>query len=376
MVTESQQNQYRSSISAALQAQHRQQARNLVIAAAMDGVFPDAFPPFVFPLAVDANVLRDEILYMDRREMPTILVSAASSGGLRLYCAQHVVDEVEKHLARWAREKSVDPRLAHEWWQKTHRRLLRVVDVPTGEDLYTPAEAERLHDLAERDKDDLPTAKLALLLGAPVLTKDKDVLPAVYEGIDYQQHVAWFGAVAAGGDLVVYGGMGQASVMVTVGGGQAAIHGVRVLVDTVPWPVLLLAAAAALLAYRYMVPGETKQRITNSVKDGTRDALTLLGSIAMEAVDAKEKFDQLAAPSCDLQELVRVRGVDAALTRGCMYQLARQRQSHVSAAELQALLDSLTGSTNGEQEVRATLRTQACFTEVYQGRFQLGRSLA
>ncbi len=90
----------------------------------------------------------------------TILANATNSGILRLFCAEHVVEGVEEHLAEWADQKPVDPDRAGHVWRTMLLPMLRCVDVPDA--LLTSAEAERIAALAliggpPSDPDDVPT---------------------------------------------------------------------------------------------------------------------------------------------------------------------------------------------------------------------------
>lgn len=70
--------------------------------------FPDpqgAFPGDILlrppPVVVDANVQRNDILRACRTGQRTVLVTAANAGLFRLFCAQHVYDEVIEHSGEW-----------------------------------------------------------------------------------------------------------------------------------------------------------------------------------------------------------------------------------------------------------------------------------
>ncbi|WP_423783048.1 hypothetical protein [Ferrimicrobium acidiphilum] len=60
------------------------------------------------PIVVDANVLRNDILYSCRNDRRTSLVVATNAGFLRMFCAEHVIEEVDEHSQRWAREGGID----------------------------------------------------------------------------------------------------------------------------------------------------------------------------------------------------------------------------------------------------------------------------
>jgi predicted nucleic acid-binding protein len=176
---------------------HEQARRAPITTADEHGRFPAVMLHDVFPLVIDANVLRDEILRTVRKGQRTILWTATNSGVFRLFCAEHVVEEVEEHLERWATKKKLDIEAARRAWVDFYRPLLRVVEVAS--DLTSLEESERLQALATRggphgDPDDVPTATLALLIGAPLLSKDNNALRAVYgDDFDRTAHKQWLG---------------------------------------------------------------------------------------------------------------------------------------------------------------------------------------
>ncbi len=92
---------------AALFDMHTRNSREPIRLPSLNGAFPEDFllqPPPVVP---DANRLRNDILYACRHGRRTVLVTAANAGLLRLFCAQHVVDEVVGHSAEWAEGSGV-----------------------------------------------------------------------------------------------------------------------------------------------------------------------------------------------------------------------------------------------------------------------------
>ena len=98
------------------------------------GAFPSANWPVhwfpVPPLVIDANVLRNDILYSCRMQQRTTLVTAANARVLRLFCASHVPEEVEEHAAEWAAEGKVDVDELLRRWRSEYVPLLRRVEVP------------------------------------------------------------------------------------------------------------------------------------------------------------------------------------------------------------------------------------------------------
>jgi hypothetical protein len=70
--------------------------------------FPDpcgAFPGDILlrppPVVLDANVLRNDIRRACRTGQGTVLITAANAGLLRLFCAEHVYQEVIEHSGDW-----------------------------------------------------------------------------------------------------------------------------------------------------------------------------------------------------------------------------------------------------------------------------------
>src|SRR6266508_2172828 len=88
---------------------HRMNRTNLVEGPDRAGAFPSVWLPLpsgVPSVVPDANVLRNDILRACRTGR-TVLVNAANAGALRLFCAQHVLDEIVEHSYEWAIEAAV-----------------------------------------------------------------------------------------------------------------------------------------------------------------------------------------------------------------------------------------------------------------------------
>lgn len=70
------------------------------------GAFPGSWLHILFgePLLIvpDTNVLRQDLDWACNRDRRGVLIAAANSGIFRLFCAEHVAREVERHLAEWA----------------------------------------------------------------------------------------------------------------------------------------------------------------------------------------------------------------------------------------------------------------------------------
>lgn len=146
---------------------HRQNVARPVAVPDENGLFAPALLPEVFPAVVDANALRDDLLRIAGCRGRTLMLSAANSGVLRLFCAPHVLEEVDEHLEEWSAHKGLDPAVVRAAWTSDLAPLLRCVDVPDG--LTTVAEQQRLNYLGLPpettnycDPDDVPTARAML----------------------------------------------------------------------------------------------------------------------------------------------------------------------------------------------------------------------
>ena len=373
-------NRFKGTARMALRDWHQHQAAEPIAIPNEAGVFTSTVMPLVFPIVVDANVIRGELIRMTRSGTRTILASAASYGVLRLYCARHVVTEIYEHCDEWADQAGLEPKLVRNVWKETHMRLLRLVDVPPVL-LYSKEEVSRLRVLAHKtvgDPDDLPTAVLALLLDAPLLSKDKKPLIAVYgEDFNYDAHTEWLDNLRAGGDLGPLGEVMKVTVIVGEGVGIAGFECVRALVKKVPWPILLGLIVAGGIAYSNLVSPELKRKIADGVKAAASVSFEALSEFGITYVEAHSTFQQLNAPSSAPSQLDES-GLshDALLIRTCLYHLARYPQSEVSAAEMSQFLRDRVEIPCGEKKVRAVLRDNPSFAEVYRGRFQLGQALA
>jgi predicted nucleic acid-binding protein len=369
----------RRSIETAVRGMHRQSSQATITLPNEYGAFGEAGLPTVFPMVIDANALRDELLRTTRKNQRTILCNAANSGVLRLFCAAHVVEEVHKHAAEWATTQGLDPAAVQAVWETSYLPLLRCVAIP--EPLTTARENERLAVLADPtsrygDPDDVPTATLALLLGAPLLSKDASPLRAVYgDGFDHVAHARWLRALAAGGDLGPLSQYMQTASMATFAVGYGIYAAVKGLARRVSLPWLVGSAVATALGSLLISP-EEKQRARMTAGRFLAGALELFGEIMKLHSAAKRQFDTLAAPRPSWDDVANEVGGNRVLMRYSLYELARSPSSDLSAAELRERLPLDDSVPHGEAEVRAVLRAGCCFEQIYPGRFQVGAALA
>ena len=370
----------RRSIETAVQGIHRQSSQATIALPNEYGAFGEAGLPTVFPMVIDANVLRDELVRTIRENQRTILCSAANSGVLRLFCAEHVVEEVYRHAGEWATTQGLDPVAVEVLWETSYLPLLRCVAIP--ENLTTARENARLAVLANPtcrygDPDDVPTATLALLLGAPLLSKDASPLRAVYgEGFDHLAHANWLHALSAGGDLGPLSQYMQMASMTMFALGYGLYAGVRGLARRVPLPWLVVGGAVAIGLGSLFIPPADKRRARTTAGSFLAGSLQLVGEIAMSHSAAKRQFDTLAAPRPSWEDVAHEVGGDRALMRYSLYHLARSSSSDLSAAELRERLRLDDRVPRGEAKVRAVLRAGSCFEQIHPGRFQVGAALA
>jgi hypothetical protein len=70
------------------------------------GAFPgstlDALLPEVSIVVPDTNVFRLDLDHSCGAQKRGVLISAANTGSIRLLCAEHVINEVERKLQEWA----------------------------------------------------------------------------------------------------------------------------------------------------------------------------------------------------------------------------------------------------------------------------------
>jgi predicted nucleic acid-binding protein len=349
---------------------HLQNAAEPIVAPNEYGAFPDSRRHAGWPVVADANVLLRDVSKACRQRRRTILVTAANSGTVRLFCAQHVLDEVAEHAVEFATGRGVDPAMFLRLWEAEYLPLLHLVDPADG--LLAPDEAERIALLdhgppARYDPDDVPSATLALQLGAFFLTTDKKPLWAVYgPGVDLARHKEWLDILGAAGDS---GELGELMNMVT-GGSELAVRAGYAAVKWV-WnnisPVAVVGLAAVATYSLWKASPATRRRLLN----GARSVGEFVGELYLEHQTSSQKFTSMMAQIPTWASLADTVPAEQVRARACMYTLARSPMPDRSAAELAEDLPDLPVSTS-EATVRATLRRHACFHEVYQGRWQIG----
>jgi hypothetical protein len=93
----------------------------------------------------DTNVLLSDIGHFFRTGMRTVLASAANNGAIRLFCAQHVHEEVYRHSEERAPKYGATRSEYLALWAREYLPLMRTIDegdLPA--ELLAPAASSRL----------------------------------------------------------------------------------------------------------------------------------------------------------------------------------------------------------------------------------------
>ncbi|MHB1521355.1 MAG: PIN domain-containing protein [Ferrimicrobium sp.] len=353
-------------------------AANLPIRCPDDsGVFPIALWPMsgypVPPVVVDANVLRNDVLYSCRKNRRTSLVTATNLGFLRMFCAEHVIEEVNEHLPRWTREGGVDKLSFVDRWEQEYLPLIRCVDVPN--DLLTESEAEALGELGRIDPDDVPSATLARLLGAFYLSEDKRALEVVYgSGLDFEFHHAWLNAIRSGSNSAQITGALQVALIAPALLGEGLFGLGRFLYSKSPW--LLAGALVAVGAAGYLAWRSDQDRAKGVLSSAGNVLFTILETVNLfhnYALQCEEAFSRVFPVVPGWEDVGSLRSVEKVLARQCLYSLAREPGGHLSAAQMH---EEIPFYVKGQQNaIRKVFREYPCFQEVGRGRWQVGRAI-
>ncbi len=320
------------------------------------------------PLVVDANVLRNDIGYVCRTGRLTTLLTGTNTRVFRLFCAQHVYDEVEEHAVEWAGEMGLEPDAYVSVWRENYVPLVRRVWTDAMESMLSPTERLRVDRLRSLlDIDDVPSAVLALATGAFFVSEDGNPHETVYgRKLSAGERRAWLLILHAGGD---------SAELTRLTGFTAAVPGFAFMgaayVVQRLWafsPTVLFGAAALTAALAMRVPRERYRAIGKA-------ALTALSTLSTHVYEpqyeALKRFRSALPPFPSWDDLVRDLSRDAALARACMYCLARSRNSPMAARELADELPAL-GISQTPQRVGKVLHRYECFFEPYHGVWQLG----
>lgn len=352
-----------------LRAGHLANAREPITGVADDGAFLDSllWGSAGQPVVVDANWLRNDLLRFCLRQEQTIMLTAANSGLLRLYCARHVLDEVDEHHATWALAKGLPAADVLHSWRQNYLPLLRRVDPPIG--LLTVHEQARIDVLHVRDPDDVPSATLALLLQAPLVSGDKRPTQAVYgSGAAVRRQADLLELLRVAGDMVQLGRVGRVATIVPFVGGSALLQSAVKVAKAAPVVALLAAAVGVVLARR--VPTQNWRRVGGAAGRGVELTARLIA-----VHQAFQEHVKAAAPELPQWNELASHPAEPVLTRALMWTLAHAPRSQMTVAELVAALPPLTDG-HGERPTRHVLRSHRSdvFQDLPRGHWQLGRS--
>lgn len=351
---------------------HAQNAKAPTRYADSEGAFVESvlevFFGEAFPIVPDSNVLRGNIARMCRDGHRNVLLTGANTRTFRLYCAEHVLREVGEHAERWAFELRIAHDIYVHCWEQEFLPILRVVRTTDLGQLLSPEERARIDRLP--DRDDVPSATLALCLGAFYLTEDAASHFAVYgKDADAEERRRWLEPLRCGGDA----GELQKLMAITSAVPVLPIAGLwafgRWLYGKSPWALAIAAGLGLLAASR------VKRETYYSAGDFLGQALTyyvegLLGPY----YENVERFAQMAPATPSWDNLLGTNDRDSVLTRACLHALSRARKVPISATELASRLPSL-GIGQNAQRVGKVLRNNRCFFEPYFRLWQVGEAI-
>lgn len=171
-----------------------------------DGAFPAHLFPRTTLVVVDANTLRNDVIYSCRHAgARTTLLTGANGNILRLFCAKHVLEEVHEHYLEWCEAEDVSADTFVQVFKESYAPLLRAVwEVPEG--LLSANEQARVDELRTIDPDDIPSVTLAIVLEAFYMSEDLAASRAVYgREVNREEAREWVEVLRAGGDAGMAG---------------------------------------------------------------------------------------------------------------------------------------------------------------------------
>jgi predicted nucleic acid-binding protein len=333
------------------------------------GEFPRSESKRVTPLVPDANVLRNDVLYACRKDRRTILVNAANVGFFRLFCAEHVINEMYEHSSDWTAGTGVSEKEFRQHWFTDYLPLIRCI--PDGSlpgDLWSPEEEARIAILQSADPDDVPSARLALAIRGFYLTEDRRAWEAVYgRTVSAEERRRWVKILSAGGDASeleeALGAMALLPAMV-VGGVTEFFKWIHAKLG-VPGVLLVIGSAAVLARWKTTPDGR---------KTFFEMVMEMLSTCAGAYDEYQRRLEEFSAAVPDVpswETLAETNTRDAVRTRACLRTLARESWGQLSAEELVPLLPELPVGQSA-QLVRAVLKRVDAFDQVSPGRWQVG----
>ncbi len=325
------------------------------------------FAPIAFPLVIDANVLRNCVGPTAKRAQRTVLSTLANRRNTRIFCAPHVVKEFYKHLDEWAAEYEVASDVYRAAFEETYLPLLRIVPTDDINEMLMPNERARIAVLQKQDADDIPTAMLALAMGAMPVTMDPRPWEAVY-GVkaDKTELQEWLTLLMRVGDLTETESLMTGTHMtlgsVLVGGAYGAVALYRLS------PIAFAAVAAGIAAALQCIPKPASAKVWDAMRSGFE---TYNETLAQPHHDATEHLRPQLPPFPNWGILVDATSRDAALGRACLFRLSRTRRLLPRASGLANQLPELAIGQD-RMRVGTVLRRYPAFFEPYAMRWQVG----
>jgi hypothetical protein len=333
------------------------------------GAFPDAVMARPLCAILDAHWLGFDINYACANDHRTALVTAANQQLTRLFCAQHVVDEIMEHVETWSvsARRSVPVADFLRRWYTEYLPVLRVVpDDAIPDSWLTPDERARIDTLAIEDADDIPSVKLALAIRGLYVSKDGPAVTAVYgAGADLIDRDRWLDHLKAGSDAGELARMVHGAHMVAGITGTGAFKAAQKAYDTLGPLGLLGAGGVAYLLWDWIKQPERK-----GLRSALGDIFMLVMELEMQRSAQQEVFDMALPRVPSWSALAPTNRPESVVGRAGLYTLARETTGHTSAHELTETLRTRVSCSDAT--VRRLLRATPCFTEVYRGRWQVG----
>lgn len=320
------------------------------------GMLERLVPGLMMPVVLDTNVIYEELRRLANGK-PSSLLLAAQVGTARLLTTPQVVGEVYEHLDRLAR--TPDQRTALEAiFREQYLPRLRVIDTRD-----VAFDDSRLRELRAGDPDDVPTAKLVLLVGpACLFTNDKLMrrLGLATTWLDpLRGEETWtIGAVATRDQgLVLAIGFGGATVLsLTVASVDNALDRISKNDEVRQWLAVGLLVLAGLALLLWSSP-ESRQQLERAARS--------LGSAAMAATKGVATALLVAA---NAQTTLARNAIRPAQPAGPRERLARLLV--VSPPGL--TLDQIRAALPDLDDPEAHLHASRIFVEDGPGRWSLG----
>jgi hypothetical protein len=223
----------------------------------------------IFTAVIDTSVITGDVIKAVKGGLPSPLLLAMQTGLIRGFMAHHTWAEVPRVLARRASREGVDSSAAERMWWTSYVKVIRFVstaDLPEAN-----PELERA--LQGRDTSDMPTLRLASLIGPTViLASDRDLQDI---GLAYER---WWEVPEVVRKVVAGRGSTEFAARAVFGAGYGTFAAVRGIARALQHPPVAIAAvsviAAGFLSRRFWYPYFRRQvdRITPPAWEGITNA--------------------------------------------------------------------------------------------------------